>query len=181
MALPMNNQDFNPGQTYRADNPNQNEQYLNNAYADPKYMAFKRAMGASDAVARAEAAQAINSARTAQGQLPGEYADMLGQSLRKISDQFENQGMFSSSNRLRAQNEQQGQLEGQMLGQRNQYQDTINGANISLAQQLAQGQMQNVEQQGAAADRVAQDAAGQGLNVLPASYVSQRSSRTGIR
>lgn len=155
------NGDFNPAVAQYMPNASQWEQA---ALADPKYLVWKRAQGASDAVARAEAAQAITSARTAQGNLPGEYADMLGQSLRKISDQFENNGMFQSSNRLRAQNEQQGRLEGQMLGQRNQYADTINSAGISLSKQLAQGQMDSANQMGDAAARTYGSMAETGLN-----------------
>lgn len=149
---------------YGVQMPSQGDQLMNKAFSDPRFMAWKRAQGASDDVARAEAAQAITSARTAQNNLPGEYADMLSTGLRKISDQFENNGMYSSSARLRSQNEAQGNLEGQMLGQRNQYQDTINGAGISLAKQLAQGQMQGVEQQTAAGDRIAQEQGSYGID-----------------
>lgn len=168
------NQDFNP-------NPSQDtlqNQWEQLAYSDPATMAFLRSMGASDEVARAEAAQKINSARTAQGNLPQEYADLLGQGLRKISDQFENQGMYSSSARLRTQNERQGELQGQMLSQRNAYADQIGGAQTSLAKQLATGQMERADRMAAGADRVAQDAAASGMNVLPPSYLGKTTTST---
>lgn len=177
----MNNQDFNPGQVSQAANPYEDQQYADLAYSDPRYMAFKRAQGASDQVARAEAAQAISSARQGQNNLPQEYADLLGQGLRQISDRFENQGMYSSSNRLRSQNEQQGQLEGQMLGQRNAFQDQINSANIGLQRQIAEGQMNNADQMINASDRMAQEGAQYGMNVLPASTLNRTTSRLGIR
>lgn len=173
MAIPYSGAPAAPGggglvgQDYtnpQVQKPMTSETFQQNAYSDPKYLAWLRAQGASDDVARAEAAQAIGSARTGQNNLPGEYADMLGQSLRKISDQFEDHGAWNSSARLRAQNESQGALEGQMTGQRNAFQDQINSANIGLSKQLAMGQMQNAEQQGAAADRTLLEGAQYGVN-----------------
>lgn len=179
MALPPY---YNPNQNIvQQDVPISQEEYANRAYSDPATMEFKRAQGASDAVARAEAARAISSARQGQQNLPQEYADMLGQSLRKISDRFENQGMFSSSNRLRAQNEEQGALQGQMLAQRNQYADTISGAGIDLAKQLAAGQMANAEHMISGADRSFKEGAQYGENPFSKAVTRTGSPASGLQ
>lgn len=173
--------DFNAGQVFQPVNPNYNQEVQNVIDSDPRMMAYKRAQGASDAVARAEANQAITSARTAQGNLPQEYADMLGQGLRQISDKFENQGMSQSSNRLRAQNEHQGALQGQMLGQRNALQDNINSANIGLQRHLAEGMMGAAEQGIESFDRMNREAGQYGMDIMPRTNIQKHSNMLGTR
>lgn len=142
------------------------DKFLGLANADPSWAIYQQQAAASDQVARAEAMRQASLAQAGMAQLPGQYSDMLAQSLKQISDKFENQGMYSSSTRLGAQNNAQGQIEGDMLAKRNAYADQIGQSNVNLQQQLAQSRVGKLGQQLTSANKVAGEAGGQGVNLV---------------
>lgn len=116
------------------------------AYQDPAMRVYMRKLGADEAEARAAAQRRLTSLRQQEQLLSPAYADQLMKTLESTSQAFQNNGSWRSSNRLKAQANDQSANEGQMLGQRNSILGQMDDTTVALQSRIASGRQGAAEQ-----------------------------------
>lgn len=136
------------------------------AYQDPAFRVYMRGLGADEAEARAAAQRRLTSLRQQEQLLSPQYADQLMKTLESTSQSFENNGAWRSSNRLKAQANDQSANEGAMLGQRNSIMNQMDDTTVSLQDRIASNRRDAAEKALTAEQNTQVENAGMGLPAM---------------